>query len=110
MGPITGNLFKNPNTTGKKSLYHHRVEFSYLAIISLLPSPANSTYPNRFKNPKISTIKPKNGYLLSTRRIPPKKQIVPLSFSFLEKKTNVLLGPIIAVIPHKNNTFYTCIY
>jgi hypothetical protein len=31
--------------------------------------------------------------------------MVPLSFSFLEKKTNVLFGPIIAVMPHKNKTY-----
>lgn len=45
-----------------------------------------------------------NGNLHKTKKIPPKKQIVPLNFSFLEKKTNVLLAPIIAVIPHRKRT------
>jgi hypothetical protein len=49
-------------------------------------------------------MKPKNGYLHKTKKIPPRKQMVPRNFSFLEKNTNVLRGPIIAVIPHKKRT------
>jgi hypothetical protein len=44
------------------------------------------THPNRFKNPNVSTTIPTNGHFRKTRRIPPKKQIVPRNFCFLAKK------------------------
>lgn len=95
MGPMIGKRFKNPKTTGKKSL-KPRVSITLFVIITV--------YPNRFKKPNISTANPMNGYLLNTKNIPPKKQIVPFIFSFRLKNVKVLLGPIIAVIPPRNNT------
>lgn len=60
------------------------------------------TYPKRLRKPNSSNKKPKNGYLLNTRKMPPRKQMVPRSFSRREKNTSVLLGPMMAAMPHRN--------
>jgi len=59
--PTTGNCRRKVNITGKKS-------------------------PNKFRNPSVSMMTPKNGHLKNTSRIPPRKQSVPRSFCRRAKK------------------------
>jgi hypothetical protein len=94
-GPITGKLRKKPTTTGKKS-------------------------PNKLMNPNASINTPKNVKPLTTITTPAAeesllrdairapthiipKQIVPRSFRRCEKNRNVLAGPMVNVMPIKNN-------
>lgn len=63
------------------------------------------SYPNRSINPNSSMTTPKKGHFKNTSKTPKKKQTVPLSFSFREKKTIVLLIPITSVMPPRNKIY-----
>ena len=78
--PTNGSCRKNVRMTGKKSLQNF--ESSNFSMHEL----GEFTHPNKFKNPKISTMNPMNGHLKNTSRIPPMKQMVPLIFCLRAKK------------------------
>ncbi|OBA27911.1 hypothetical protein HANVADRAFT_22814, partial [Hanseniaspora valbyensis NRRL Y-1626] len=60
--------------------------------------------PNKFRIPKNSIIKPINVHFINKiKKIPEKKQILPLLLFCLVKKTTVLFCPIIKNIPIRNS-------
>jgi len=65
--------------TGKKSLYNE-------SVIVARQNHRFATYPNKFKNPNISTMNPMNGHFKNTSRMPPRKHNDPRIFSFRAKK------------------------
>lgn len=58
--------------------------------------------PKRTNMPYSSTRKPVNGQRRKINMMPAEKAAVPLTFSFLAKKTNVFRAPIIRVRPITN--------
>lgn len=77
--PTNGSCLRNVKMTGKKSLYME------VRIGNKMYAEAE-TCPNKFRNPKISTMNPTNGHLKNTSKIPPRKHAVPLIFCFRAKK------------------------
>jgi hypothetical protein len=86
--PMIGSCLKKVKTTGKKSLdVQERTSVQGRCPKSKSWTvKARTTYPKRFKKPKVSTIIPTNGHLKNTRKTPPRKHIEPLSLFFLAKK------------------------
>ena len=75
--PMYGNWRRNVRITGKKSLVKGQYRVQRLS---------NNTHPKRLRKPNVSKITPKNGHLMNTSRIPPRKQSVPLNLFFRAKK------------------------
>ena len=68
-------------------------------------TPLMMPYPKRFKKPNTSRTNPSTGNLERTRKMPPRKQMVPRIFSRRVKKTSVLRGPMIAAMPLRNKIY-----
>ena len=77
---MNGSCRRKVRITGKKSLNGEHVTGAMDNFKGL------KTYPNKFKNPNISTRNPMNGHLKNTSKMPPRKHKVPRIFCFRAKK------------------------